>query len=387
MAELSPGFTILQVTPALDAGGVEQTTLDMASAIVAAGGRALVASAGGRLEDDLARRGGRLIRLPLDRKAPATLLVNAGRLARIIRQERVDLVHVRSRAPAFSALQAAKRTGVPVVGTYHGVYNAKSAIKRWYNGVMTRGALTIANSGFTRDHVLSAHRIDPAKVITIPRGVDLTRFDPAAVALERVEAIRAAWGVGPDERRPVLLLAGRLTRWKGQALVIDALARLKGEGREAILVLAGDDQGRTAYTIELRAKAAAAGLTEAVRFVGHVTDMPAAYLACDIALSASLDPEAFGRTAVEPQAMGRPILAADHGATSETVLDGQTGWLVTPGDVGAWARAIGEAIDAGPELRAQMGQAGRLRVEALYSMDRMTERTLEVYARLLAGRR
>lgn len=387
MADLPLGFTILQVTPALDAGGVEQTTLDVASAIVAAGGRALVASAGGRLEDELARRGGRLIRLPLDRKAPLTMWANARRLERVIRQEKVDLVHVRSRAPAFSALRAAKRAGVPVLGTYHGVYNARSALKRWYNGVMTRGALTIANSAFTRDHVLSAHRIDPAKVIAIPRGVDLARFDPAAVAPERVAVLRAAWGIGTEERRPVLLLAGRLTRWKGQALVIDALARLKAEGREAILVLAGDDQGRTAYTIELRAKAASAGLAEVVRFAGHVTDMPAAYLACDIALSASLDPEAFGRTAVEPQAMGRPIIAADHGATSETVLDGQTGWLVTPGDVGAWARAIGEAVDAGPELRAQMGQVGRLRVEALYSLDRMTQRTLEVYARLLAGRR
>lgn len=383
MPTLLSGATILQVTPALDAGGVEQTTLDVAEAVVAAGGRALVASAGGRLEPELERRGGRLIRLPVDRKNPFILWSNTGELAAIIREETVDLVHVRSRAPAFSALAAARRTGVPAVTTYHGVYNARSPWKRWYNGVMTRGDLTIANSDYTRRHVIAEHRVDSAKVVAIPRGIDLRRFDPAAVSPERIAAVRAAWGIGDGERRPIFLLAGRLTRWKGQGLVIEALARLKGEGGEAILVLAGDDQGRSDYTAELCAQAEAAGLAEAVRFPGHVADMPAAYLAADLALAPSLDPEAFGRTAVEPQAMGRPVLAADHGAATETVLEGQTGWLVKPGDPAAWAAAMGAAMAAGPPLWAEMGQAGRLRVDALYSLERMTALTLEVYGRLL----
>ena len=275
---------------------------------------------------------------------------------------------------------------MPVVTTYHGVYNAGSPLKRWYNGVMTRGDLIIANSEFTRAHVIAEHGVDPGKVIAIPRGVDLRQFRPEAVSPERVAAMRAAWSVGPDEVRPVLLLAGRLTRWKGQTLAIKALAGAREQGREAVLVLAGDDQGRSDYTAELKRLAEARGLGEAVRFPGHVTDMPAAYLACDLALAPSLDPEAFGRTAVEPQAMGRPVLAANHGAATETVLDGQTGWLVAPGDVGAWGSAFAEALDAGPALWAEMGTSGRIRATALYSLERMTTSTLEVYARLLEQR-
>lgn len=387
MATLARGATILQVTPALDAGGVEQTTLDVAEAITAAGGRAVVASAGGRLEGELARRGGRLVRLPIDTKNPWTVRRNVERLERLIRAEKVDLVHVRSRAPAFSALAAARRAGVPVVTTYHGVYNARSALKRWYNGVMTRGDLTIANSEFTRAHVIAEHGVDPDTVIAIPRGVDLRRFDPEAVTAERIAAMRAAWGIAEDETRPVLLLAGRLTRWKGQGLAIEALTRLKAEGRDAILVLAGDDQGRVDYTAELKALAEAGGVGEAVRFAGHTTDMPTAYRAADIAIAPSLDPEAFGRTAVEPQAMGRPVLAAAHGAATETVVDGETGRLVIPGEVGAWTAALRDMLDAGPEAWARMGKAGRARARGLYSLDRMTALTLDVYAQLLEGRR
>ena len=225
-----PGSTILQITPELDAGGVEQTTLDIASALVAAGCRALVASAGGRLEGELAARGGTLVRMPVQSKNPFTLFSNAERLRGLVQRERVDVIHVRSRAPAFSALSAANRTGVPLVATYHGLYSAGGPLKRWYNAVMTRGDLVIANSDYTRQHVITEHRVDPAKIISIPRGVDLARFDPAAVSPQRVAAMRTAWGIAPGETRPVLLLAGRLTRWKGQGLMIQAVGALKAEG-------------------------------------------------------------------------------------------------------------------------------------------------------------
>ncbi len=382
------GSTILQVTPALDAGGVEQTTLDVAEALRAAGSRALVASAGGRLERELERRGGVLARMQVQSRNPLIVLANAERLRGLVQRERVDLIHVRSRAPAFSALSAANRTGVPLVATYHGVYAARSPLKRWYNAVMTRGDLVIANSDYTREHVITEHGVDPAKVISIPRGVDLSRFDPAAVSDERVAAMRDAWGIGPDEARPVLLLAGRLTRWKGQALVIEALARLKGRGVEAILILAGDDQGRSDYTNELKVLSASSGVGEQVRFAGHVADMPAAYLACDFALAPSFPkPEAFGRTGVEPQVMGRPVLASDHGAVRETVVDGATGWRVKAGDVEAWACALERALTSTLEERAAMGAEGMARARALYSLERMTALTLDVYAGLIEGRR
>ncbi len=384
-----PNFTLLQVVPALHTGGVEQTTLDVAAAVVKAGGRAIVASAGGRLEIGLVEHGGESVKIPLETKNPLAMAANAGRLRRLIHQEAVSLVHVRSRAPAFSAIRAARQAGVPVVTTYHGVYNARSPLKRWYNGVMTRGDLTIANSAFTREHLIREHRVDPGRVVAIPRGVDLSRFDPAAVSADRIATLRRAWGIKPEDRRLVVLLAGRLTRWKGQALLIQALAKLKAEtGRDDIgLVLAGDDQGRVDYRHELEDLADDHGLGDAVRIVGHVQDMPAAYLAADVAAAPSLDPEAFGRTAVEPQAMGRPVLAADHGAVRETVIDGETGWRVEPRDVEAWAAALKTLIDVGPDRLKAMGEAGRARVRALYSVDVMTERTLEVYQRVLAEQR
>jgi glycosyltransferase involved in cell wall biosynthesis len=384
---LPPDFTLLQVTPELETGGAEQTTIDVAHAVVKAGGAALVAARGGRMVARLEADGGRLAQMPLQSKNPLTILGNATRLIDLIRREKVSLVHARSRAPAFSALWAAHSTGVPFVATYHGVYNAKSALKRWYNAVMTKGDLVIANSEFTRAHVIAEHHMPPEKVVAIPRGVDLTRFEPGLVAGVRVEALRAEWGIPTGERRMKILLAGRLTRWKGQMLMIEALAKLKAEGDENyLLLLAGDDQGRGGYRAELEAAIAAAGLETSVKLLGHCDDMPAAYLVSDLAVAPSLEPEAFGRTAVEPQIMGRAVMAADHGATRETVLNDQTGWLVAPGDVDAWAKALKAAREVGPGRRAAMGAAGRLRAIKLYSVDAMCEATLKVYARVLEAR-
>jgi glycosyltransferase involved in cell wall biosynthesis len=384
---LPPNFTLLQVTPALDAGGVERTTLDVAAAVVAAGGKAIVVSEGGRLEGELIASGAELVRLPVATKNPFKIKANAQALKALIAERKVSLVHARSRAPAFSALAAAKAMGVPSVATYAGVYGSVSPWKRWYNGVMARSDLVIANSGFTRAHVLAVHRTDPARVIAIPRGVDLAAFDPAAVAAERIEALRQAWGIDERDTRPVLLLAGRLTRWKGQGLAVQAARRLAARGvSDFILVLAGDDQGRDHYRKELETAIAGAALTGCVRLVGHCADMPAAYLAADIALAPSLRPEAFGRTAVEPQAMGRPVIAADHGAARETVLPGETGWLVPPGDLEAWTDAIEAALAAGPHAWTRMGQEGIVRVRGLYSVEAMTRATLEAYAKLLASR-
>ncbi|NEX94575.1 glycosyltransferase family 4 protein, partial [Caulobacter sp. 17J65-9] len=348
MATLPSNFTLLQVVPELETGGVEQTTLDVARAVVKAGGRALVASRGGRLEPALKAAGAELVQMPVHSKNPFVMAANTAALIRLIRKEKVDVVHVRSRAPAFSAISAARRTGTPVVATYHGVYKAKGALKRWYNAVMTRGDLVIANSEFTRDHVIAEHGVAADRIVAIPRGVDIERFDPVHVGPDRVARLREAWGVAADDARLKVLLAGRLTRWKGQLLLIEAAARLKAEGRsDLLLLLAGDDQGRHEYRAELDAAIAAAGLENQVRIVGHCEDMPAAYLVADLAAAPSLDPEAFGRTAVEPQAMGRAVLAADHGAARETVVPGVTGWLVTPREPGAWAAALAEALDAG----------------------------------------
>ena len=387
MPDLPADFTLLQVTPELETGGAEQTTIDVAHAVVAQGGKALVATKGGRMASRLEADGGRLAQMPAQTKNPLIMLGNAARLIDLIRREKVSLVHARSRAPAFSALWAAHATKVPFVATYHGVYNAKSNLKRWYNAVMTKGDLVIANSEYTRDHVIREHNVSPDKVVAIPRGVDLSRFEPGVVSAERIQALRKAWGVADGERRLKVLLAGRLTRWKGQALMIEAMTLLKARGEDRVLLLlAGDDQGRKGYRAELEAAIAAAGLRDAVKLVGHCDDMPAAYLLADVAIAPSLEPEAFGRTAVEPQVMGRPAMASDHGATRETIIPGETGWLVAPGDAQAWADALLEACEIGAAGRQTLGQAARLRARRLYSVDAMCEATLKVYAHILGAR-
>ncbi len=379
-------FTLLQVIPELETGGAEQTALDVSAAVVRAGGRSIAASRGGRMTDRIVQSGGQVLIMDLKTKNPIKIIANGLALAALIKRERVSLIHARSRAPAISALIAAKLAKVPFLATYHGVYNARSGLKRFYNSVMTRGALTIANSDYTRAHVMAEHGISPERVIAIPRGVDLTRFDPALVCAERVAAQRAKWGLEPDEKRLVLLLAGRLTRWKGQGLLIEALAALTAAGQgQLILILAGDAQGRDSYRDELIAAVKTTGLDDAVRLVGHCDDMPAAYLACDAAAAPSLEPEAFGRTAVEPQIMGRPVLASDHGAFRETVIQGETGLLLPPGDVAAWQAGLAQLLTLSPKARAKMGAVGRERAVRLFGVEAMTAATLAVYERLVGS--
>ncbi len=383
---LPPDFTLLQVVPDLETGGAEQSTLDVAQAVVRAGGTALVATRGGRMTARLEADGGRLAQMPVQTKNPLVMLGNAARLVALIRQERVSIVHARSRAPAFAALWAAHATRTPFVATYHGVYRAQSGLKRWYNAVMTRGDLVIANSNYTRDHVLAEHHVDPEKLVTIPRGVDLSRFDPALVTPARVAALATAWGVAADARTRILL-AGRLTRIKGHLSIVEAARRLADQGRRDFVILfAGDDQGRAGYAAELRAAIEAAGLDEVIKIVGHCDDMPAAYRVADLAILPTLVPESFGRAAVEPQVMGRPVIASNHGGVTETILDGVTGWLTPVDDADAWAAALAAAIDAGPVKRAEMGEVGRARARRLYSAETMCATTLAAYERVLEAR-
>jgi glycosyltransferase involved in cell wall biosynthesis len=373
---------ILQVTPALDAGGVERTTIEIAAALAREGFRPLIASAGGRLEPDLQTAGGELIRLPLDTKAPHTIIANAFRLAGIIRAQNVKLVHARSRAPAWSALRAARMTGVPFVTTYHGIYNASNALKRFYNSVMVRGAAVIANSQWTADHIAKEYRQTPKRIAVIPRGVDLAHFDPGGIAPDRIAKLRTQWDVAHDDI--VVLLPGRLTRWKGQRVLIDAMAKLARENALGSFraVLMGDAQGRHDYEAELKRAIAASALQTRVQLRHHVSDMPAAYLASDIVVSASTDPEAFGRVAAEASAMGRAVIATDHGGARETVLPNESGLLVPPGDAAALAGAL-QALSA-VSTRDAMGAKGRAHIAARYTVDRMCADTIALYREMLA---
>ncbi len=367
-------LTVLQVLPALVSGGVERGTLEIAEAIIRAGGRALVASAGGPLVAPLEALGARHVTLPLRSKSPLGILRNAGALARVVRAEGVRIIHARSRAPAWSALLAARRTAAHFVTTYHGTYNENFPGKRLYNSVMARGERVIAISSFIAGHIRERHGTGPERIRVIPRGVDPALFDPAAVAPARLEALRAAWQVPPG--RPVILLPARLTRWKGQGVLVEAMAQVP----EAVALLVGG--GNEAFRAELRARIATLGLADRVRLVGHAEDMPAALLLADIVVHASTDPEAFGRTVIEAQAMARPVIAADLGAPRETVQQGVTGWRVTPGDPAALAAALRAALEMPAEARAGIGARARAHVMTRYTTRAMQDATLDVYREL-----
>jgi glycosyltransferase involved in cell wall biosynthesis len=384
-------LTVLQVIPALQTGGAERSAVDIAAALAARGDRALVASEGGRLEMDLAEAGGVLLRLPVASKNPAAMAMNALRLASLIRRERVDIVHVRSRAPAWAARFACRLTGTPFVTTYHGIYDETNPVKRFYNSVMAAGDVVIANSEFTANLIRERYATSAERIVVIPRGVDLRSFDPDAVDESRRAALRRAWGLGGGER--VVLQLARLTGWKGQRVLIEALAAPPLAGRsDLVVVLAGDAQGRDDYRRALESLIAARGAAGRVRIVGHCEDTPAAFALAAVAVVASTEAEAFGRTAVEAAAMGVPVVATAIGATGETVLApprvaeaGRTGWLVPPGDAGSLAAAIGAALGLSVEARPALRSSARRHAQD-FATEKMQTATLALYDRLLEER-
>ncbi len=373
---MPPPPAILQVLPALVSGGVERGTIEIAEAIAAAGYRSLVASAGGPMAAELAAVGARHITLPLDTKAPGRIWANAAALAHLVRQEGVAILHARSRAPAWSAWLAARRTGAHFVTTYHGAYNEGFPGKRLYNSVMARGERVIAISRFIAALIESRHGTPPDRIRLIPRGVDPRRFDPARIPPEAVQAQRAAWGATPVQ--PVILLPGRLTRWKGQGVLVEALARLP----DAIGVLAGG--GSEAFAEQLRGQADALGLGSRLVMAGHVRALDVALLAADVVVHASTDPEAFGRTVIEAQAMARPVIASDLGGPRETVEEGVTGWRVPAGDAVALATALARVLALPVAERAAVGAAARAAVLRDYTTEAMQRATIGVYRELLA---
>ena len=364
---------ILQVLPALESGGVERGTLEIAEAIRGAGYRAIVASAGGRLVPELEALGARHVTLPLTTKSPIGIWRNASRLAALAAEEGIGLIHARSRAPAWSALLAARRSGAHFVTTYHGTYGEGWPGKRLYNSVMARGERVIAISRHIADHVRQTYG-DKPMIRVIPRGVDLRRFDPARVDPARLDALRTAWSLPAGAR--LVLLPARMARWKGHEVLIRALTQLPG----VIAVLAGDMAGRERYVDELRVLAREQGVLDRLRFAGHVSDMPAAMLAADLVVHASTEAEAFGRTVTEAQALGRPVIASDLGGPRETVVDGVTGWLSPPGDAAALVAAITRVLAMPADRLAAIGEAARRGVPTLEAMQAAT---LAVYRELL----
>lgn len=372
---------VLQILPALDSGGVELGTVQIAEALVKAGHTALVASSGGRMVAEVEAVGGRHITLPLKSKNPLTMLANIDRLGKVIRANGVQLVHARSRAPAWSARFAAQRAGVPFVTTFHAAYKHGFALKRFYNAVMTSGERVIAISEFIRQHVTDVYGVEEARITLIHRGADMKRFDPAQVDPARLAALRDAWQLPPNV--PVIMCVGRLSRTKGQDVLIKALGRIKQLPFHCVLV--GSDQGRTSVSDDLKQLVTENGLEGRVALVGDCRDMPAAYLLSSVVVAPSLLPEAFGRVLVEPQAMERLIISSNSGAAPESVVPGKTGWLVEPGNPEALAAALRDFLTLSQNERRSRERAARSHVLERFDTALMCSKTLTLYDDVLSG--
>ncbi len=382
----SSGPVVLQIVPSLVTGGAERGTVEIAAAIVASGGTAIVVSEGGPMENDLKRAGALHLKLPVASKNPVVMYRNIARLERIIDSYKVDVVHVRSRAPAWSAKAACQRSGAHFITTFHAPYNFTNAAKKRYNQVMAEGERVIAISEFIADHVRQNYNVDPARLRVIRRGIDLARFDPDRVSAERMIQLTTRWRL-PDGV-PLILMPGRLSRWKGQAVLLEALTYLRDIDYRCVLV--GSDQGRTGYRRELEALISKHGLDGRASIMDECNDMPAAYMLSDVVVSASTDPEGFGRVVGEAQAMGRPVVASDHGGAREQLISGRTGFLFPSGDAQALAEALRKALSLTPEARAQLHDEAIARVRAEFSKDQMCARTLAIYREVLragAGQR
>jgi glycosyltransferase involved in cell wall biosynthesis len=317
----------------------------------------------------------------LQARDPITIWRNAARLEALIRAENVAIVHARSRAPAWAAWLACGRTGVHFVTTYHGVYGEDLPFKRRYNAIMARGEIVIAASEYVAQVVRRRHKVDPARIRVIPRGVDPNVFNPDTVSVDRVARMARTMRV-PDGM-PTVVMPGRLTTWKGQAVLLQAIARLPWP--DVCCVLVGSDQGRTKYTKELEQIGESLGIADRVRIIGQVEDIPAALMLSDVVVHASTQAEAFGRVVIEAQAMGRPVIATNLGGPSETVEHGVTGWLTNPGDVDQLARALEDALSMDAEARMALGHRARASVLNGYTLRAMRDATIDVYEEVLMG--
>ncbi len=378
---------ILQIIPRLDGGGAEATTLEMTKALTAAGGRSVVVSEGGKLSEAIIAAGGEIINAPVASKNPYIIYKNINRLARIAEEQNIDILHARSRAPAWSSLWAAQKIGKPYLATYHSKVHYSPKLKILYNSVMTRGVRVIANSEFTAARIRTVHKIASEKIDIVPRGCDPERFDPANLSNAAIKQLRDAWRV--QEGEFVILCPARLTRWKGQMVLLEAVARLKGNFR---LVLTGDTLDKTGaesrFTQELKARAKETGISDKLIFAGHVANMPLAYAVADLAVLPSLDPEPFGRTAVEAQAATLPVIVSDAGGFRETVREtdalsdsstNRTGWRVPPGNVDALTDTLQIVTNLSRDELSTIGHMARQWVVENFTTEKMCTQTLQIY--------
>ncbi len=351
--------TILQILPSLESGGVERGAVEIDNAIVENGWNSIVLSAGGRMESQLK---GKHLRLPVNTKNPLKILFHVWVIRLIIKVNEVDIVHVRSRAPAWSAWLAAKWCGKPFLTTFHGTYGTKGAVKRWYNAVMLKGKKIIAVSHFIKKHILdnyASYVKNADDIIIIHRGVDLEKFAPSTQAA----------ALGLKEGRKIVMLPGRVSRWKGQDIFIEAM-----KGIDAYGVIVGDVESAD-YMKELEAQ-----MTDNIITLPGTSEIAAVMANADVIVSASTKPEAFGRIAIEAQSLGKPVVATNIGGSLETVIEGKTGYLVPPKDAAAMRHAIKQILESQQDWKSAC-----IENASQFTRQNMCKKTLEVYTTLLTS--
>lgn len=371
--------TILQVLPSLESGGVERGTIEITQAIAEAGMKSLVASSGGGLVPLIARAGGEHITLPLQSKNPLTIWRNAHALHRLIVEHGVNLIHARSRAPAWSARLAARRAGIPFVTTFHGIYGLQHRYKRFYNRVMADSDRVIAVSQFVAEHVVAEYGVDPERIRLIPRGVDFAQFDEHKIVPARIRELTVDWLL-PDDALPVIFCPGRISPMKGQDVLIEALALMNDV--PFLCIIAGKTE-HADYRDRLERLIVERGLGNKVRLRDATQAMNEAYTLSEIVVVPSIKPESFGRVAIEAQAMGKLVIATDHGGARETIIANETGYLVPPGDATVLMEALRYGLDRDAATKSAMSSYARQHVRRHFTSDLMKERTIIVYRELL----
>jgi len=377
---------VLQVIPQLGYGGAETGCFDLAHYLAENDCSSYIVASGGELLKFINKKKVKLIKLPVQSKNPILILFNAIALIFIILYHNISIVHVRSRAPAWSCLLATKITRRKFVSTFHGTYNFNNSIKKFYNSIMVRADLIIAGSNFIFSHInnnYSKYLGFKKKFLVIFRGINVDYFDPSTTLESEESLLLEEWGLNRDKK--IILMPGRLTRWKGQEVFIEAINLINKEiGHKSFYaVILGGDQGRNIYTKKIKRLAEQYRLTRQIKFIEHCKNMPLAYKISDLIVSPSIEPEAFGRVSVEAQSMQKPIIASDIGGSNETIVNNKTGFLFEAGNADSLSKTILTVLNLDESTLKTMGIEGRKNIIKKFNVEKMCFSTYSEYKKLL----
>jgi len=383
---MSSNLKVLQVIPKLGYGGAETGCYDIAHYLPENDCGSFIVTSGGELLKFIDKKKVKIIKLPVHSKNPLIIFINFLALVAIILVKNISIVHARSRAPAWSCLLAAKITGRKFVTTFHGTYNFNNKIKKFYNSVMVRSDLIIAGSNFIFSHIkdnYTKYLNAKKKLLVIFRGINVDYFDPTTKLDSDEKKLLKKWQIEKDKK--IILLPGRLTGWKGQEVFIEAINLVNIElGYEAFYaVILGSDQGRDLYKKKLIRITEQHRLNNQVKFIDHCNDMALAYKVSDIVISASIEPEAFGRVAVEAQSMEKPIIASDIGGSNETIIDEKTGFLFESNNAKSLSKKILKVLSMDQTLLQSIGKEGRKNIIQKFNVEKMCFSTYSEYKRIL----